>query len=102
MKKKLINLEYHPHDSRIKIKPDEICQTLSGRMGTGGGNVPLIMMMNERICTCCGKQMDSGYCIGDGEEYFCSDECLNAYYSEEEYEQMCQEDYAYWTEWFDE
>lgn len=40
--KKIINLEYHPMDSRIKISAD-ICQTLNERMGTGGGNVPLIM-----------------------------------------------------------
>lgn len=31
-----INLEYHPNDSRIKIADDDICQTLSSRMGTGG------------------------------------------------------------------
>ena len=38
-----VNLEYHPADSRIKIVDYDICQTLSGRMGTGGGNVPLIL-----------------------------------------------------------
>lgn len=38
---KYINLEYHPHDSRIKIANDDICQTLSTRMGTGGNNVPI-------------------------------------------------------------
>lgn len=30
-------VENHPNDSRIKIHDDGICQTLSGRMGTGGG-----------------------------------------------------------------
>ena len=34
---KFINLEHHPNDSRLKIAPDDICQTLSQRMGTGGG-----------------------------------------------------------------
>lgn len=29
-------LENHPNDSRVKISEDGICQTLSGRMGTGG------------------------------------------------------------------
>ena len=38
-----IALEHHPIDSRIKIDPDNLVQTLCGRMGTGGGNVPLIM-----------------------------------------------------------
>lgn len=36
-------LENHPADSRVKICEDNIFQTLSSRMGTGGGNVPLIM-----------------------------------------------------------
>ena len=38
-----IALENHPADSRIRISGDEICQTLTSRCGTGGGNVPLLM-----------------------------------------------------------
>lgn len=38
-----IMLEAHPNDSRIKVDESGSCQTLTGRMGTGGGNVPLIM-----------------------------------------------------------
>lgn len=34
-------LENHPNDSRVKIREDGVVQTLSSRMGTGGGNVPL-------------------------------------------------------------
>ena len=30
-------LENHPADSRIKICEDNVFQTLSSRMGTGGG-----------------------------------------------------------------
>ena len=36
---KFINLDYHPNDSRIGIKKDDVCQSLTSRMGTGGGNV---------------------------------------------------------------
>jgi DNA (cytosine-5)-methyltransferase 1 len=36
-------LENHPNDSRVKIKEDNIVQTLSSRMGTDGGNVPMVM-----------------------------------------------------------
>ena len=36
-------LENHPHDSRVKIREDNVFQTLSSRMGTGGGNVPMVM-----------------------------------------------------------
>ena len=40
-------LENHPADSRVKICKDGIVQTLSSRMGTGGGNVPMVMENQE-------------------------------------------------------
>lgn len=42
-----IALENHPTDSRVKIAEDGMIQTLPARMGTGGGNVPLLMEMEE-------------------------------------------------------
>ena len=36
-------LDNHPADSRVKISEDNVVQTLSSRMGTGGGNVPMVM-----------------------------------------------------------
>ena len=36
-------IENHPNDSRVQISKDNTFQALTGRMGTGGGNVPLIM-----------------------------------------------------------
>ena len=45
--KKYVNLEYHPADSRIRIVDHDICQSLTQRMGTGGGNVPLILEIHE-------------------------------------------------------
>jgi DNA (cytosine-5)-methyltransferase 1 len=41
-----VAIENHPADSRVRVAEDGIVQTLSGQMGTGGGNVPLVM--NER------------------------------------------------------
>lgn len=41
-----VAIENHPADSRIKIDDSGTVQTLTERMGTGGGNVPLVM--NER------------------------------------------------------
>lgn len=35
-------IENHPNDSRVKIREDGTFQTLSSRMGTGGGNVPMV------------------------------------------------------------
>ena len=36
-------IENHPNDSRVKIREDGVFQTLSSRMGTGGGNTPMVM-----------------------------------------------------------
>ena len=37
-----IPIENHPADSRVKISEDGKVQALTSRMGTGGGNVPLV------------------------------------------------------------
>ena len=42
-------LENHPADSRVKVCEDNVFQTLSSRMGTGGGNVPMVMEKNA-VC----------------------------------------------------
>ena len=44
---KYVILEHHPNDSRLKIAPDDICQTLNQWMGTGGGNVPLVLVVDD-------------------------------------------------------
>ena len=44
---KYINLEHHPSDSRIRVIDEDICQTLSSRMGTGGGNVPMVIEVED-------------------------------------------------------
>ncbi len=36
-------IENHPQDSRVNINPTGVVQTLPAQMGTGGGNVPLLM-----------------------------------------------------------
>lgn len=36
-------IENHPNDSRVKFSEDNKVQTLSSRMGTGGGNTPMVM-----------------------------------------------------------
>lgn len=37
-------IENHPADSRARVSGDGIVQTLSSRMGTGGGNTPMCMI----------------------------------------------------------
>lgn len=40
----VIILDHHPHDCRTSIAEDQVAvQTLTSRMGTGGGNVPMIL-----------------------------------------------------------
>lgn len=47
----ILALDYHPHDSRIGVKDEDVCQSLTSRMGTGGNNVPMVLMIyDEDIC----------------------------------------------------
>ncbi len=63
--------------------------------------IPYIEMGNDdkRYCSECGNEMTQGYCINDGLEYYCNDDCLHKHYTQEEYDKMYDSDYAYWTEW---
>ena len=55
-----IALEHHPIDDRIGIDGGNIVQTLTQRMGTGGGNVPLVMTpdgpLSYTMKIRCGKE----------------------------------------------
>ena len=42
-----IVVENYPSDSRMKIREDGVCQTARSRMGTGGGNVPLVIQIKD-------------------------------------------------------
>lgn len=56
---------------------------------------------NLRLCSHCSKPMSKGYCIDNGEQYYCSDECLHEHYTEEEFEELYDDGNgdSYWTEW---
>jgi hypothetical protein len=56
-----------------------------------------------RECHTCGDKIDEGYCIENGEEYYCSDECLYTKYTIEEYEEMYNngDGNSYYTSWID-
>lgn len=57
---------------------------------------------NEEIFVCSerGAFMQKGYCIRNGEEYYCSDECLHEHYTEQEWSEMYEDGGEnYWTEW---
>lgn len=60
-------IENHPADSRVNIAEDGKVQTLTSRMGTGGGNVPMVM---EPFCVCLQgngiDRADTAGCNGKG------------------------------------
>ena len=39
-------VENHPADSRVNLDESGTCQCLTGRMGTGGGNVPMVLSVD--------------------------------------------------------
>ncbi|MGL5379244.1 hypothetical protein [Clostridium sp.] len=49
------------------------------------------------ICDICKKEMEDGYSINDGDEYFCSLKCLNEKYSDVTYKELYEEGIAHWT-----
>jgi DNA (cytosine-5)-methyltransferase 1 len=51
-------IENHPADSRVKVSENGVVQTLSSRMGTGGGNVPMVIDTYQKTT---GALMASGY-----------------------------------------
>lgn len=54
-----------------------------------------------RKCSECNKEMTEGYCIDNGCDYYCSDECLHKNHSKKEFEEMYDNGNgdSYWTAW---
>lgn len=57
----------------------------------------------KRKCNECGKEITKGYSINDGDEYYCSNECLFNHYTPNEYTKMYDDGNgnSYYTEWDD-
>ena len=60
----------------------------------------------SRKCDKCGCGMNEGYVVYNGEEHYCSEECLNKVYTAEQWTKMYEESEEeggsdnYWTEWY--
>ena len=82
-------LEEHINDEFITLKYNPM------------GAWYLVEKEEPRVCSVCGKEMTEGFCIENGLEYYCSDECLHKNISEEEYERLYDNGNgdSYWTEW---
>jgi hypothetical protein len=59
-----------------------------------------------RKCDKCGCGMNEGYVVYNGEEHYCTEECLNKVYTKEQWTEMYEESEEnggsdnYWTEWY--
>lgn len=55
------------------------------------------------ICDTCKQKMDEGFLVEPGlmTYYFCSKECRRAEYTDKEYDEMYEENIAFWTTWYD-
>lgn len=45
--KTIYAVENHGNDSRVRLHYNGIVQSLTTRMGTGGGNVPMVLITRE-------------------------------------------------------
>ena len=54
--------------------------------------------MEVKKCSECHNIMTEGYIIRDGEEYYCSDECLSKNYRDNEFDELYEQGDSYWTE----
>lgn len=55
-----------------------------------------------RQCTECNSIMQEGYCIENGLEYYCCDECLHKNITQEEFDRLYDNGNGdtYYTEWY--
>ena len=61
-----VAIEHHPNDSRVKVSEKGTVQALTGRMGTGGGNVPLVVADDSEMRgnkDACGNAPIIPYCL---------------------------------------
>ena len=53
----------------------------------------------RRRCSECHKIITKGFTLFDGDEYYCSKQCLHENYTPNEYEELYKTDQGYGTEW---
>ena len=88
------------------ISPTDLREFMAGYAVKHGSTEELVSELeleHVRACSECGKPMYEGYCIEDGAEYYCSEECLHKNLTDKEYENLYDEGRgnSYWTSWVD-
>ena len=93
-------------NTKIEIKGEVILRMLVD-VFIDNGNIQEAIdeldLEHIRCCSECGKPMYEGFCIENGAEYYCSEECLHKNISEEEYTKLYDDGKgdSYWTSWLD-
>lgn len=93
-------------NTKIEIKGEEILRMLVDDFIENGNiqeAIDELDLEHSRCCSECGKPMYEGFCIENGAEYYCSEECLHKNISEEEYTKLYDDGRgdSYWTSWLD-
>ncbi len=88
-------------DDIILYDPDSALANLTRLAGIRKNVFSALQELHPRLCYECGKPMTSGFCIGGGAEYFCSESCLHRNYTPVEWTEMYEDGRSdcYWTEW---
>ena len=93
-------------NTKIEIKGEVILRMLVDDFIENGNiqeAIDELDLEHVRCCSECGKPMYEGFCIENGAEYYCSEECLHKNISEEEYTKLYDDGRgdSYWTSWLD-
>lgn len=93
-------------NTKIEIKGEVILRMLVDDFIDNGDiqeAVDELDLEHIRCCSECGKPMYEGFCIENGADYYCSEECLHKHISEEEYDKLYDDGKgdSYWTSWLD-
>ena len=54
-----------------------------------------------RKCSHCNKPTNEVYIVNDGDEYYCSDDCLHEHYTPIQWARMYKNEVGYWTSFDD-
>ena len=99
----VMSIENHPADSRVNIDATGKVQTLTSRMGTGGGNVPMVMESHpimywdggQTVATLTANNAGGNQRMPDKENFNCVIECHGVGTYQGVVEALCALDYKW-------
>ena len=102
--KRLENLFKELLFEKMRLSEDEFRQFMADfiiRFATTDDIDTELYLPHIRFCSNCGTPMDEGFCIENGYQYFCCEQCLTKHITWEDYLQLYDEGRgdSYWTTW---